>query len=295
MKVGLVLPYFAHDFDRDRILTWAREIDRGPFDTLSSGERLIGSTYEMHSMVSAAAAVTERVRINPALYVLPMRQTAMTAKQIATLDVISGGRLSITVGIGGWLQDYAALGMSTERRFGTLDKQAAAMRQIWRGEVLDEAGHAIGPRPPQGDKIPVYAGYTGPKGIARASHWADGIYGPTMTGDHDGHKQTFDLAKAAWADAGRTDKPYLIGAFWYSLAPDSRQALHRYVFEYMRPHGDDVARGLAETMTRHTPEAVAEGIRNVQEAGGDECILVPATTHYDEIENLARIIGDLKL
>lgn len=295
MKIGLVLPYFAHDFDRERILTWAREIDRGPFDTLSSGERLIGSTYEMHSMVSAAAAVTERVRINPALYVLPMRQTAMTAKQIATLDVISGGRLSVTVGIGGWPQDFAALGMPLERRYGTLDEQIVTMRQIWRGEALGEVGHAIGPPPPQGDKLPVYAGYTGPKGIARAARWADGIYGPSMTGDHEPHKRTFDLAKAAWVDAGRTDKPYLIGAFWYSLAPDSRQALHNYVFDYMRPHGDDFARRMAETMTRHNPEAIVEGIRNVRDAGGDECILVPSTIHYDEIEKLAKIIGDMKL
>lgn len=295
MKIGLVLPYFAHDFDRDRILTWAREIDRGPFDTLSSGERLIGSTYEMHSMVSAAAAVTERVRINPALYVLPMRQTVMTAKQIATLDVISGGRLSVTVGIGGWPQDYAAQGMPIERRYGTLDKQVATMRQLWRGEVLDEAGHPVGPPPPQGDQLPIYAGYTGSQGIARAARWAHGIYGPSMIGDLETHKKTFDLAKSAWAEAGRTDKPYLIGAFWYSLAPDSRRALHDYVFHYMRPIGDDAARGLAETMTRHSAEAIAEGIRNVRDAGGDECILVPSTTHYDEIEKLAKIIDDLKL
>lgn len=294
MKFGLVLPYMERDYDRTRILTWAREIDKGPFDTLSCGERITDYTYEMHTLVSAAAAVTERVRINPSLYVLPMRQEVMTAKQIATLDIISGGRLEVTVGVGGRPLDYFALNASFEKRHQKLDDQVAIMKKIWRGEPLFDGSGDIGPHPVQKD-LRVYSGSMGPKAIARASKWAHGIYGPSMIGDREGHQRIFDLAKAAWPEAGRTEKPYLIGGFWYSLAPDSERELKTYAYNYMRYMGEEIGAGMAAAMTRHTPEAIIEGIRNVHAAGADECILVPATAHYDEIHKLAKIVSDLKL
>jgi len=294
MKFGLVLPYMTHDYDRQRILTWAREIDQGPFDTLSCGERITDYTYEMHTLVSAAAAVTERVRINPALYVLPMRQEVMTAKQIATLDIISGGRLEVTVGVGGRPLDYHALNASFEKRHQKLDDQVAIMKKVWRGEPLFDGSGDIGPHPVQKD-LPVFSGAMGPKAIARAAKWAHGVYGPSMIGDREGHERIFDLAKAAWPEAGRKDKPYLIGGFWYSLAPNAEHEVKDYAYNYMRYMGEEIGKGMAGAMTRHNPDAIIEGIMNVHAAGADECILVPATSHYDEIHKLAKIISDLKL
>ena len=293
MKIGLCLPYMARDYDRTRILTWAREIDTGPFATMSCGERVTDYTYEMHTLMAAAAAVTERVRFNPALYVLPMRSAVLTAKEIATFDVIAGGRVSVTVGVGGRPLDYQAVGASFERRHQRLDDQVAVMKQVWRGEPLFEGSGDIGPRPPQGGNLPIFAGAMGPKAIARAAQWAHGVYAPSMPGDREGHQRAFDLARAAWADAGRTDKPYLTGGFWYSLAPDAPRELYDYAYNYMRFAGEDVARGMASAMTRHNPQAIAEAIENVRAAGADECILVSATAHYDEIEKLVRLLADI--
>ncbi|MDX2276867.1 MAG: LLM class flavin-dependent oxidoreductase [Hyphomonadaceae bacterium] len=294
MKIGLTLPYMARDYDRARILNWARQIDAGPFDTMSCGERITDYTYEMHTLVSAAAAVTERVRLNPALYVLPMRSAVLTAKEIATLDVIAGGRVSVTVGVGGRPLDYKALGAPFERRHQKLDEQVAELRRVWRGEPLFEGSGEIGPRPPQGDQLPIFAGAMGPKAIARAAKWADGIYAPSMAGDREGHERVFILAREAWANEGRA-KPYLIGGFWYSLAPDAQRELFDYAYNYMRYAGEDLARGMASMMVRHTPEAIVEAIENVRAAGADECILVPATAHYDEIDKLANIAAKARL
>jgi alkanesulfonate monooxygenase SsuD/methylene tetrahydromethanopterin reductase-like flavin-dependent oxidoreductase (luciferase family) len=290
MKIGLCMPYMVRDYDRDRILTWARRIDAGPFDTLSCGERITDYTYEMHTLVSAAAAVTSRVRINPALYVLPMRSAVLTAKSIATLDAVSGGRVEVTVGIGGRPFDYQAVGAPFEKRHQRLDDQVAEMKKVWRGEALFDGSGEIGPRSPQCPNIPIYAGAMGPKAIARAAKWADGIYGASMGGDREGHEKIFDMARAAWKEAGRTRKPYLIGGFWYSLSPDAKTALQDYVFNYMRYSGEDFARGWAATMSRHTPDAIKEAIANIRAAGADECILVPATAHYDEIDKLEPLL-----
>lgn len=291
MKIGVCMPYMVRDYDRERILTWARKIDQGPFDSLSCGERITGHTYEMRTILAACAAVTERVRIIPALYVLPMHSAVLSAKEIATLDVISAGRVGVTVGVGGREKDYRAVGASFERRHERLDQQVAQMRQVWRGEPLFEGCDEMGPRSPQGDRIPIYAGAMGPKALARAAKWADGIYGASMAGDREGSEQIFTAAKAAWQAAGRTDKPYLIGSFWYSLAPDAKAALQGYAYDYMKIAGEGIARQYADSMVCHNPAAVQQGVENLRAAGADEVILVPATAHYDEVDRLAELLG----
>jgi len=290
MKIGVCMPYMTRDYDRARILNWARKIDQGPFDSLSCGERMTGHTFEMNSILAAAAAVTERVRIVYSLYVLPMRSAVMSAKEAATVDVISGGRVSVTVGVGGRPNDYRAVGAPFDHRHQRLDDQVAEMKKVWRGEPLWDGADEAGPRPAQGTHIPLYSGAMGPKAIARAAKWADGIYGCSMPGDREGHQQIFDIARDTWKAEGRTDKPYLIGSFWYSLAPNAEAELKSYVHGYMKYMGDDIANFMVGSMTRHTPDAILEAIENVRAAGADELLLVPATSHYDEVDKLAELL-----
>jgi alkanesulfonate monooxygenase SsuD/methylene tetrahydromethanopterin reductase-like flavin-dependent oxidoreductase (luciferase family) len=133
----------------------------------------------------------------------------------------------------------------------------------------------------------------GPKAIARAAQWADGVYGASMGGDREGHEAIFAMASDAWTAAGRTEKPYLIGSFWYSLGPDAETALKSYVYDYMKYIGEDVGRGVAASMTRFTPDSVRDGIRNLQDSGADELLICPATAHYDEIDRLADIVAGI--
>ena len=290
MKIGMCMPYMTRDYDRERILNWARKIDNGPFDSLSCGERITGHTYEMRTILAACAAVTERVRLIPALYVLPMHSAVLSAKEIATLDVISNGRVAVTVGVGGRENDYRAVGAPFAKRHERMDQQVAEMRRVWRGETLFEGLDEVGPKSPQGADIPVYAGAMGPKAIARAAQWAQGVYGASMAGDREGHAAIFDMAREAWAAAGRKDKPYLIGSFWYSLAPDAKTHLQNYVYDYMKYLGDDIGRGVAASMTRHTPDAVREALENLRAAGADEVLMVPATSHYDEVDRVIELL-----
>jgi alkanesulfonate monooxygenase SsuD/methylene tetrahydromethanopterin reductase-like flavin-dependent oxidoreductase (luciferase family) len=130
----------------------------------------------------------------------------------------------------------------------------------------------------------------GPKAIARASKWADGIYGASMGGDREGHDVIFNNARESWKESGRKDKPYLIGSFWYSLSPNAKEDLQTYTYDYMKYIDDGFARNFAESMTRHTPDAIREGIENLRAAGADEVLLVPATAHYNEIDGIADLL-----
>ena len=101
MEVGLALPTMARGYDRSTTVDWCRGIDAGPFSSVSCGERITYHNQEMLVTNAAAAALTERVRVFVNLVVGPLHRTAVLAKQLATLDVLAGGRLTVGLGVGG--------------------------------------------------------------------------------------------------------------------------------------------------------------------------------------------------
>jgi len=290
MKIGVCLPYMERDLDRDRLLTWCRSIDEGPFSSLSCGERITAYTIEMRTMLGAAAAVTERVRIVPSLYVLPMHSAVWAAKEIATLDVISNGRVTVTVGVGGRPMDYQAVGASFERRHVRMDEQVAEMRRIWKGDPPFPGADEVGPQPVQEGGPPIWAGTLGPKATRRVAHWADGVYMWSGNGVGAEIEHMIHQMDLAWEEAGRDAPGRRIAGFWLSLANDASARLQQYVFDYMKFLGEDVARAVAKTMTRCTPDAVNESLDAMQELGCEEVFLVPATSDVADIEAITALI-----
>jgi len=292
MKIGVCLPYMKAGLDREDYLAWFRAIDEGPFHALSCGERVHGPTYDMRVVLAAAAAATERVEITPTLYVLPMHSAVRVAKEIATLDILSGGRVSsVAVGYGGREKDYAAVGARFEGRYGRMDRQVQEMRRVWRGEEIIEGGGAIGPTPgnPAGPRL--LAGAMGPKSIARCARWADGLYAWSGNGEERELANTFRLADEAWQRAEREQAPYRMGGFWYTLAADGQQKLYDYVYEYLAIAGAEIATMMAESVHRSTADAVREALDNAEAAGCEELFLVPATAELCEIDRLCEVLA----
>lgn len=290
MKIGICLPYMKRDLSRQTFIDWCRVIDQGPFSSLSCGERITDYTFEMRNVLAFAAARTERVRIVPSLYVLPMHSAVLTAKEIATLDQLSNGRVTVTVGVGGRETDYRAVGADFNKRHERMDEQVAEMRRIWRGEPPFEGADPVGPVPFQKNGPPILAGSMGPKAIARASKWADGLYSFSMGGSKQETNQMFSMGRESWKASGRTTAPQLVGGFWYSLADDSEQKLKSYVHDYLKVLGSGIANGVAASMTRFTPDTILQGIKDIEACGADELMLVPATAELSELERLIKIL-----
>jgi len=245
----------------------------------------------MTVILSAAAALTKRVRINPSLYVMPMHEAAWVAKEVATLDVLSGGRVTVTVGVGGREHDYRSVNASFKMRHQKLDDQVAEMRSIWAGEPRFEGADPIGPAPVQTGGPPILSGSMGPKAMARAAKWATGVYGFTLNGNPETAKNGFAMADRAWAEAGREEKPFRATGFWYSLAPrDADRKLKNYVFDYMKIQGEPIARTVADTIHTSDPDSVRRALDEIEATGCEECFLVPATLELAEVERAAEII-----
>ncbi len=294
MKISLCLPYMERDFKRKEIKAWCEAVDKGPFHAISCGERITDYTLEMRNMLAFAAACTERVRLVPSLYVLPMHNAVWAAKEIATLDVLSEGRVTLTVGVGGREADYKAVGAEFAKRHARMDEQVSIMRSIWAGEPPFEGAELlgageVGPKPVQ-THIPILAGVMGEKPMARAAKWADGVYAFAMGGDVGLTEYFKQLAEAKWQTAGRENSPYFAGGFWYSLADNSEQILKEYVFHYLRTFGDAHAKSTADTMTRFNEVSMFEAIQGIQNTGCEEIYLVPASASIDEVTRLESLL-----
>jgi alkanesulfonate monooxygenase SsuD/methylene tetrahydromethanopterin reductase-like flavin-dependent oxidoreductase (luciferase family) len=292
MKIGICLPYMKAGLTRADYLQWFRTVEAGPYHAVSCGERVHGPTYDMRIVLAAAAAATERVEITPTLYVLPMHSATQVAKEVATLDILSGGRVKkVAVGYGGRPKDYAALGARFEGRYGRMDKQVIEMRNVWGQQELIEGGGAIGPPPTSAGGPMLLAGAMGPKSIERCAQWADGLYAWSGNGETHELNNTFAMADAAWERAGREKPAYRMGGFWYTLAQDGQQKLYDYVYDYLAIAGPEIAKMMADSVHRSNPDAILEAIDNAEAAGCEEIFMVPATAEIVEVERLTELLA----
>jgi alkanesulfonate monooxygenase SsuD/methylene tetrahydromethanopterin reductase-like flavin-dependent oxidoreductase (luciferase family) len=290
MKIGMTLPSMVPDLNREQLLAWMRGIDAGPWSSLACGERLAFPNPEMMVSLAGAAAVTERVRIAFTVVVLPLHRTLLMAKQLATLDVLSGGRVSVAVGVGGREEDYKAAEAPFEKRMSRMEKQVAQLRQAWAGEVVLEGVNPIGPKPVQPGGPEILAGSLFPKSIRRVSRWADGISGFSFAPDPSEIGTAFDVAREAWRANGRP-APRLVSSFWYALGPNAREQMDVYVQRYLNFFGPDAAKSVAAMCTAVSPDALRDAVRRIADLGTDELILVPTTGDPEELRRTADVLG----
>jgi alkanesulfonate monooxygenase SsuD/methylene tetrahydromethanopterin reductase-like flavin-dependent oxidoreductase (luciferase family) len=287
MKVGLSLPTMLPGMDRDTVLTWCRRIEDDGYSTIGFGERIAYRNLEMFTVLSAAAAVTERVAIASTIVILPMHSATWVAKQTATLDVLSGGRVTLGVGVGGRDEDYRALGRDHGRRFTRLDEQVATIRRLWSGEPPEIGLDPVGPRPAH--RIPILSGALGPKSIRRSAAWADGVAGFEMDPSRDAFAAARERVDAAWEAAGRDREPYRMTSFWFALGDDGPERLRAYARDYLGVFGPELANALAESCTAHSADAVRRALDDLADLGYDEVQLVPTTGDIAELDRLTAL------
>ena len=292
MDIAMTMPTMvAHD--RQDTLAWCRAVDEGPWSSLAVPERI---TYPSHSWVvelSAAAALTERVRLWSTIVILPAHDAVDVAKQLASIDVLSSGRLTVGIGVGGREHDFRAIGAPFTRRWARMDEQVATMRRVWAGEPPFEGADPVGPPPVQVGGPPLVSGAMGPKALARATAWAVGVDdGSTVFGiDPAATEAAFDRIRAAWTHAGRSDRPHISASLWYALGDDAQTRLRTYGYDYMRIFGEEVGTMMADMLATSTPESLRESVRILDDLGCDELFLVPTTADVNELDRTRDALG----
>jgi alkanesulfonate monooxygenase SsuD/methylene tetrahydromethanopterin reductase-like flavin-dependent oxidoreductase (luciferase family) len=296
MDIGVALPTMAADYSRDTTLAWCRGIDEGPYSSVSCGERITFRNQEVLVTNAAAAALTERARVFVNIAVAPLHPTPVLAKQLATLDVLADGRLDVGLGVGGREHDFRAAGAPFARRHQRLDDQVAELRELWAGVPPFEGADPVGPAPVQSGGPPLLAAARGPKALARAARWADGVSGFSVCGVPEEMAAAVTAAHRAWAEAGRDDRPRMVSGCFYALGSDdaaSARTLERFTAEYLAIFGAGLAEAMARDARVASPAALEAVVAGAAEAGVDELILVPATTDPDCLARTTRVVTGL--
>src|SRR3954451_12690193 len=145
MDIGIGLPNCVRGATGPQLLEWAKRAEAAGFSTLGS----IGATsypgYEELTVLAAAAAVTERIRFFTDALIAPARSTAELAKQSATVQHLSGGRLTLGLAAGARESDCVLTGRDFHRRGRVFDRQLADLRRAWAGEALADGTRPVAP------------------------------------------------------------------------------------------------------------------------------------------------------
>jgi len=141
-------------------------------------------------LLGFAAAVTSRIGLSTEVLVLPQRQAVLVAKQVSTIDTLSGGRMRLGVGVGWQECEFEALGLGWEARGRRMDEAIAVLRSCWEDERIVYTGDhhrldaiAMDPKPPQGRGLPIWVGGDAPVAHRRAGRLGDGWMGTTGVPD----------------------------------------------------------------------------------------------------------------
>jgi len=282
VEIGIGLPNAVRGVARDGIVEWARRAEAAGFSSLGTIDRIAYANYESLIALAAAAAVTGRIRLVTDIMIAPLRaNTALLAKQSATIDNLSGGRLVLGLAPGGREDDYALSGVDFHRRGRLFDEQLEALPRLWAGEG------GLGPAPASpGGRPGLLIGGANEKAYARAARHADGWTaggaGPEAFG------QAREAVRAAWKDAGRDGEPRTMALLYFALGDDpegaARASLGDY-YSFLGEYAEQIVQG-----TLKDPDALRSTLAACEEAGADEVICFPASADPAQVDLLAAAV-----
>ncbi len=289
------MPVMEPGLDAATLRAWARAIDDGPFSSLCWGERIAFDNPECLTLLGALAAWTDRVRLVTTVVVPQLHDPVMLAKQLATGDMLSGGRLTVGLGVGGRHEDYQAVGadLATQTMRGMAD-WVAVMKRVWAGEKVTESVVPVGPPPLQTGGPRLLVGTIGPKTVRSAAARADGLAVTTLDLNLDQQRGLYDVARAAWADAGKS-KPHLATSFWFAIGngDDARRQVHAHLRRYMNWIPAEYVDAMAPTTGwAGTEDELVETLRRFAAIGTDEIHLIPTSSDIDQLRRVADVVAD---
>lgn len=229
-----VLFYVHCPSDADSVLAVAQRAEHLGFDGVSMADHVampvnMASVYpysedgtcpylhddffDVWVSFAAMAAVTKRLRFLTEVYVAALRHPILTAKAIATLSVISGGRVELGVGAGWMAEEFEALGVDFDRRGSVLEETVTACRRLWSPGPAEHHGQHwdfdlvhFNPKPPA--PVPVLVGGTSERALRRAAQWGDGY-----VGRRENVQRCLELTarlRALRTDLGRSADPFRV-------------------------------------------------------------------------------------
>jgi alkanesulfonate monooxygenase SsuD/methylene tetrahydromethanopterin reductase-like flavin-dependent oxidoreductase (luciferase family) len=283
MKIGIGLPAAIPGVDATTIAAWAADAECLGFASVGVIDRLVYDNLDPLVTLAAAAASTSRIELITTVLNAGWRANpVLLAKQIASVDLISGGRLTVGVGLGGWPEDYAASGVGMTGRGARLDDDLATMRRVWAGDVAGQGGPTR--QLPAGRPTLLFGGLA-PAAHARAAGCGDGWVAPFL--GHDVLVHGVEAVRQAWAQQRRPGAPRIATGRYVSLGDHATTTARACLRHYYGADAVDVV--LADTATNSDELHVQ--LDRLRDAGVTDVVLHPCTADPETVPMLAEALS----
>jgi alkanesulfonate monooxygenase SsuD/methylene tetrahydromethanopterin reductase-like flavin-dependent oxidoreductase (luciferase family) len=280
MDVGIGLPNAVPGTTGEQLTEWARRADAAGFSTLGTIDRLVYPNLEPLVALAAAAAVTERIGLATTILIAPSRNNpALIAKQAASVQHLSGGRLVLGIAVGGREDDYEQAGVDFDSRGHGFEATLERLKRIWADSSGD---YTIGPdvseNPP-----PLVIGGSIDATYRRAAELGDGwIMGG---GTPDMFAEGRGKLEAAWEQAGRDGEPHRMSLAYFSLGDEGEASANSYLkhyYSFLGEYADQIAASAATD-----PDTVRAYVEAFEQAGCEELIIFPSSSDPEQVDLLA--------
>jgi probable F420-dependent oxidoreductase len=297
MKLGICVPHYGRPIEVDRILTVVRQAEEAGLDSVWVTDHVIvprdvdviyrEQMLDPLAMLPWLAGVTERIALGTSVVILPYRSPIPLAKLLASVDVLSGGRLIVGAAIG-WMEgEFAALGVPFKERVSRSEEALELMRTLWTQErpELQTARHGlsnvqVSPMPLQRPRPPIWIGGGSEGAFRRVARLGDGWHATAAT------PETFRQGKQAitrfWKDAGREGEPE-----WSMRIPVFIDGVHHWAVDAKLLRGRHSLRG--------TVRQIAGQLAEYQRLGVSHMALEVSYSVYPAIlETIDLLAGEVK-
>ena len=280
MDIGIALPNAIPGATGAELTEWARRAESRGFSTLGTIDRIVYDNYEPLTALAAAAAVTERIGLSTTVLLAPLRtNTVELAKQALSVNALSGGRLTLGVGLGAREDDYEVSGVELKGRGKRFDAMLERIREVWDG---DEVGPSTGGRPR------LVIGGHADAAYARTARFGDGWIasgsGPEQA------QEGAEKAKAAWSEAGREGAPHIMALAYFSLGERAEQDVQENLMHYYAWLGEEIA-GMIAGGAAKDADTVKQYVAAYADLGCDELVFSPSSSDPAQADLLADAAG----
>ncbi|GAA0450504.1 luciferase [Paractinoplanes deccanensis] len=283
MKIGIGLPNHVRDVDASIIPSYAARAERAGFATLGTIGRIAYPGVMDTVALAAAAGATTTIGLLSNVLLGTVWPPVLLAKEIASIDGVSGGRLTMGVGIGLRPDDFVVEGRGPRGLGKRIDADLEVYRSVWDGEPV--GGGENGAVPIGARRVPMIFGGTSPASYRRMATWGDGYIAPATAPAY--LAQNFDNARKAWTEAGRDGSPRLAAIAYFAFGDIERGRAG--VADYYSPAPAEYREVVVGSIAGGA-EAARAAVKAFADLGVDELVFQPATADEDEVERLAEAV-----
>jgi alkanesulfonate monooxygenase SsuD/methylene tetrahydromethanopterin reductase-like flavin-dependent oxidoreductase (luciferase family) len=286
VEIGIGLPSPVPGTQGTLLVDWARRAEQRGFAGLATIDRLVYPSFDSLATLAAAAGATTHIGLLTNVLLAPLYPAPLLAKTAASVDQLSGGRLTLGLAPGGRADDYAAVGRDFHTRGLDFDAQLQVLHRAWRGELIDDTTNPLCPTPVHEQRVPILIGGTSDGAVRRTIDWGAGF---TIGGAAPEQAAPLvERVRGAWRESAREDAPRIAALAYFSVGSDAEEDSRRYLRDYYNFLGD-YANMIADGALR-SESAIRDAMRAFSDIGVTELYFDPTKASLDQIDRLADVV-----